>query len=137
MKEEFQSANEEILSANEELQSTNEELETSKEELQSTNEELNTLNAELRNKNMELQDLSNDISNLLNSTRIPVVMLDPRLCIRRITPVANRIVEGDRHPTSVARWVTSSSISNRPTLRRPTWNKMIRQGAGQPTACRA
>ena len=93
MREEFQSANEEILSANEELQSTNEELETSKEELQSTNEELNTLNAELRNKNMELQDLSNDIANLLNSTRIPVVMLDPRLCIRRITPAANRIVK--------------------------------------------
>ena len=93
MRGEFQSANEEILSANEELQSTNEELETSKEELQSTNEELNTLNAELRNKNMELQDLSNDIANLLNSTRIPVVMLDPRLCIRRITPAANRIVK--------------------------------------------
>jgi two-component system CheB/CheR fusion protein len=93
MRGEFQSANEEILSANEELQSTNEELETSKEELQSTNEELNTVNAELRNKNAELQGLSNDIANLLNSTRIPVVMLDPRLCIRRITPAANRIVK--------------------------------------------
>jgi two-component system CheB/CheR fusion protein len=93
IREEFQSANEEILSTNEELQSTNEELETSKEELQSTNEELNTLNAELRSKNTELQDLGNDISNLLNSTRIPVVMLDPRLCIRRITPAANRIVK--------------------------------------------
>jgi two-component system, chemotaxis family, CheB/CheR fusion protein len=91
LKEEFQSANEEILSANEELQSTNEELETSKEELQSANEELNTLNAELRNKNNELHDLSNDILNLLNSTRIPVVMLDLRLCIRRITPVATKL----------------------------------------------
>jgi len=83
LKEEFQSANEEILSANEELQSTNEELETSKEELQSANEELNTLNAELRNKNNELHELSNDIVNFLNSTRIPVVMLDRRLSIRR------------------------------------------------------
>jgi two-component system CheB/CheR fusion protein len=91
LKEEFQSANEEILSANEELQSTNEELETSKEELQSANEELGTLNAELRNKNSELHDLSNDISNLLNSTRIPVVMLDRRLCIRRITPAATKL----------------------------------------------
>ncbi len=91
LKEEFQSANEEILSANEELQSTNEELETSKEELQSANEELGTLNAELRNKNSELQDVSNDISNLLNSTRIPVVMLDRRLCIRRITPAATKL----------------------------------------------
>ncbi len=91
LKEEFQSANEEILSANEELQSTNEELETSKEELQSANEELGTLNAELRNKNSELHDLSNDISNLLNSTRIPIVMLDHRLYIRRITPAANKL----------------------------------------------
>jgi two-component system CheB/CheR fusion protein len=91
LKEEFQSANEEILSANEELQSTNEELETSKEELQSANEELNTLNAELRNKNNELHDLSNDILNLLNSTRIPVVMLDRRLHIRRITPAATKL----------------------------------------------
>jgi len=98
LKEEFQSANEEILSANEELQSTNEELETSKEELQSANEELNTLNAELRNKNSELHDLSNDILNLLNSTRIPVVMLDRRLYIRRITPEATKlfkVVPGD------------------------------------------
>ena len=91
LKEEFQSANEEILSANEELQSTNEELETSKEELQSANEELNTLNGELRNKNNELRDLSNDIQNLLNSTRIPVVMLDRRLSIRRITPAATKL----------------------------------------------
>jgi two-component system CheB/CheR fusion protein len=91
LKEEFQSANEEILSANEELQSTNEELETSKEELQSANEELSTLNAELHNKNSELHDLNNDISNLLNSTRIPVVMLDHRLYIRRITPAATKL----------------------------------------------
>ena len=89
LREDFQSANEEILSANEELQSTNEELETSKEELQSANEELGTLNAELRVKNSELHELSNDISNLLNSTRIPVVMLDRRLYIRRITPSAS------------------------------------------------
>ena len=89
LREEFQSANEEILSANEELQSTNEELETSKEELQSANEELGTLNAELRVKNSELHDLSDDISNFLNSTRIPVVMLDRRLHIRRFTPSAS------------------------------------------------
>jgi len=93
LREEFQSANEEILSANEELQSTNEELETSKEELQSTNEELNTLNDELRGKNTELHDLSNDISNLLNSTRIPVVMLDRRFRIRRLTSNAHKLLK--------------------------------------------
>jgi two-component system, chemotaxis family, CheB/CheR fusion protein len=93
LREEFQSANEEILSANEELQSTNEELETSKEELQSTNEELNTLNAELRNKNNELYELSNDVTNFLNSTRIPVVMLDRGLRIRRLTPTADKLLK--------------------------------------------
>ena len=93
LKEEFQSANEEILSANEELQSSNEELETSKEELQSTNEELNTVNAELRHKNNELHELGNDISNLLNSTRIPVVMLDRRMQIRRLTPAADKLLK--------------------------------------------
>ena len=93
LKDEFQSANEEILSANEELQSANEELETSKEELQSANEELHTLNAELSNKNSELLDLSNDIANFLNSTRIPVVMLDRGLCIRRVTPTANKLLK--------------------------------------------
>ena len=93
LREEFQSANEEILSANEELQSTNEELETSKEELQSANEELNTVNDELRGKNTELHDLGNDISNLLNSTRIPVVMLDRRFRIRRLTPNAHKLLK--------------------------------------------
>ncbi len=93
LKEAFQSANEEILSANEELQSTNEELETSKEELQSANEELNTLNAELREKNNDLQELSSDISNLLHSTRIPVVMLDRELRIRRVTPMADKLLK--------------------------------------------
>jgi len=93
LKEEFQSANEEILSANEELQSTNEELETSKEELQSANEELNTLNAELRHKNDDLHELNNDISNLLNSTRVPVVMLDRGSRIRRMTPAADKLLK--------------------------------------------
>ena len=93
LREQFQSANEEILSANEELQSTNEELETSKEELQSTNEELNTLNDELRHKNLELHDLSNDLSNFLNSTRIPIVMLDRALRVRRLTPFAGKLLK--------------------------------------------
>jgi two-component system CheB/CheR fusion protein len=93
VKEEFQSANEEILSGNEELQSTNEELETSKEELQSANEELNTLNDELRHKNTELHDLSNTLLNFVNSTNLPVVMLDRALRIRRLTPTADKLLK--------------------------------------------
>src|ERR1700722_5641664 len=88
LREDYQSANEEMLSANEELQSTNEELETSKEELQATNEELNTVNDELNSNNSILHLLGNDLKNLLESTVIPIVMVDNGLCIRRMTPTA-------------------------------------------------
>ncbi|MDX6460101.1 MAG: two-component system, chemotaxis family, CheB/CheR fusion protein [Acidobacteriaceae bacterium] len=88
LREDYQSANEEMLSANEELQSTNEELETSKEELQATNEELTTVNDELNSNNSTLHLLGNDLKNLLESTVIPIVMVDSGLCIRRMTPTA-------------------------------------------------
>lgn len=117
LKEEFQSANEEILSANEELQSTNEELETSKEELQSANEELNTLNAELHNKNSELHELSNDVSNFLNSTRIPVVMLDRDLRIRRLTPTAVKLLKV--RPSDIGRPIADI----RPNIEEPDFEK--------------
>lgn len=86
--EELTSANEELQSMNEELQSTNEELTTSKEELQSLNEELLTLNAELQAKNDELSQTSNDMRNLLNSTQIATLFLDPDFKVRRFTPQA-------------------------------------------------
>lgn len=92
-RQEFQTANEELLSANEELQSTNEELETSKEELQAANEELNTINEELRHKNTELNELNSDLSNFLGSTRIPTVMLDRDLRIRRFTFDADKLLQ--------------------------------------------
>lgn len=91
LREDYQSANEEMLSANEELQSTNEELETSKEELQATNEELTTVNDELNSNNTSLHLLGNDLKNLLESTVIPIVMVDSGLCIRRMTPTAESI----------------------------------------------
>ncbi|MDQ2835190.1 MAG: PAS domain-containing protein [Acidobacteriota bacterium] len=91
LREDYQSANEELLSANEELQSTNEELETSKEELESTNEELTTVNDELNSNNATLNVLGNDLRNLLDSTVIPVVMVDSGLCIRRTTAMAEAI----------------------------------------------
>jgi two-component system CheB/CheR fusion protein len=91
LREDYQSANEEMLSANEELQSTNEELETSKEELQATNEELTTVNDELNSNNSTLHLLGNDLKNLLESTVIPIVMVDSGLCIRRMTPTADTV----------------------------------------------
>jgi two-component system, chemotaxis family, CheB/CheR fusion protein len=96
--EEIKSANEEIESSNEELQSTNEELETAKEELQSTNEELTTVNDELNNRNQEISRINNDLNNLLSSIHIAVVMVDNALIIRRITPLAGKllnIIPGD------------------------------------------
>jgi two-component system CheB/CheR fusion protein len=90
--EELQSANEEILSSNEELQSTNEELDTAKEELQSTNEELNTVNEELHSRNEELSLANSDLSNLLGSVDIAIVMVSTDLRIRRITPMAEQVL---------------------------------------------
>ncbi len=91
LSEDYQSANEELLSANEELQSTNEELETSKEELESANEELTTVNDELNSNNSTLHLLGNDLKNLLESTVIPIVMVDSGLCVRRVTPMAEQV----------------------------------------------
>ncbi len=88
--EEVKTANEEILSSNEELLSTNEELETAKEELQSANEELITTNEELQNRNKEVVLLNNDLINLLSSINMPVIMMGTDLCVRRITPQAEK-----------------------------------------------
>lgn len=90
--EELGAYNEELQSANEELQSMNEELETSKEELQSLNEELATVNAELQGKTEELSSTNDDLKNLLDSTNIATLFLDTRLCVKRFTPEATRII---------------------------------------------
>jgi two-component system, chemotaxis family, CheB/CheR fusion protein len=99
--EELRSTNEELQSVNEEMQSTNEELETSKEELQSTNEELNTVNTELQSKLQELSSVSDDMNNLLAATDIASIFLDTRLCIKRYTPAAARIIK--LIPTDIGR----------------------------------
>jgi len=98
--EELKSANEELLSMNEELQSTNEELQTSKEELQS-------LNDELQRKLEELDTANGDLQNVLQSTQIATIFLDPQLRIKRFTssvkeivPVADRDI--GRHLVDVA-----------------------------------
>jgi two-component system, chemotaxis family, CheB/CheR fusion protein len=104
LRDDYQSANEEMLSANEELQSTNEELETSKEELQATNEELTTVNDELNSNNSTLHLLGNDLKNLLESTVIPIVMVDNDLRIRRLTPTAEDVFKV--LPSDIGRSIT-------------------------------
>ena len=90
--EELETANEELQSSNEELQSSNEELETSREELQSVNEELHTVNAELESKVEALSQVNDDVSNLLASTDLGIVFLDPEFRVQRFTQAATRVI---------------------------------------------
>jgi len=89
---ELQAAHEDSLSINEEFQSTNEELVTTKEEIQSVNEELTTINEELRSRNLELQELNADLANVLESVRIPVLICDRDLYLRRYSPSADALL---------------------------------------------
>lgn len=92
VKSELRSMNEELRASYEELQSTNEELQSSREEIQASNEELRTVNDELADRNSEVNLLYADLNNFVNSTRIPLVMVDGNLRIRRITPMIERVV---------------------------------------------
>ncbi len=84
--DELAATNEELVAANEELQSTNEELQSAKEELQSTNEELTTVNDQLRHRNLELDQVASDLVNVLASVKIPMIIVDLDLRVRRFTP---------------------------------------------------
>jgi len=78
--------NEEALSVNEEYQSANEELLTSKEELQSLNEELTALNSQLQESLERQRTSATDLQNILYSTDVATLFLDPDLKIRFFTP---------------------------------------------------
>ncbi len=84
--EEQKAINEEASSVNEEYQSTNEELLTSKEELQSLNEELTALNSQLQETLERQRTDSYDLQNVLYSTDVATIFLDPNLNIRLFTP---------------------------------------------------
>jgi len=90
--EEARAANEELQSANEELQSSNEELETTQEELQSANEELSTVNEELDTRNQQLGILNDDLTNLFFAVNVPILKVDRNLCLRRMTPAAEQLL---------------------------------------------
>jgi two-component system CheB/CheR fusion protein len=89
--EEQKAINEEALSVNEEYQSTNEELLTSKEELQSLNEELTALNGQLQETLLRQRTTANDLQNVLYSTDVATLFLDPGLNIRFFTPATKSL----------------------------------------------
>lgn len=89
--EEQMAINEEALSVNEEFQSTNEELLTSKEELQSLNEELTALNSQLHEALERQRTTSADLQNVLYSTDVATLFLDPDLKIRFFTPATKSL----------------------------------------------
>ncbi len=68
-----------------------EELETTKEELQSANEELITVNEQFQLRNRELDALTDDLSNFISSANLAMVTVGRDLCIRRLTPAAQRV----------------------------------------------
>jgi len=76
-------------------------METTKEELQSTNEELVTVNSELQAKIDEMSELNNDINNLLASTEIGTIFLNPHLGIKRFTPSMTKLFS--LFPTDIGR----------------------------------
>ncbi|MGL4439112.1 MAG: CheR family methyltransferase, partial [Bosea sp. (in: a-proteobacteria)] len=99
--EEQKAVNEEAMSVNEEFQSTNEELLTSKEELQSLNEELTALNSQLHETLDRQRTTSNDLQNVLYSTDLATLFLDPELNIRFFTPATKALF--NVIPTDVGR----------------------------------
>ena len=96
--EEHKSVDEEARSLNEEYQSTNEELMASKEELQAVNEELTALNSQLQETLERQRTTSDDLQNVLYSTEVATLFLDPELRIRFFTPATRllfSVISGD------------------------------------------
>jgi two-component system CheB/CheR fusion protein len=90
--EELKSATEQILSNNVELQAMNEQLETAAAELMSSNVELATLNDELKGSNAGLSQANTDLRHVLTNLRVPVLLLDAYLRIRRFTPSITQVL---------------------------------------------
>lgn len=70
----------------------NEALEITKEEPSVLNEELIAMNAQLTEKIRALEATNDDLNNLLVSSDVPTLVLDPRLHIRRWTPATDALL---------------------------------------------
>lgn len=111
--EELETSNEELQATNEELLASNEELQSTNEELQSVNEELVTVNTEYQEKILEVSEVNNDIENLLANTRLGVIFLDRRMCVRRFTPSVRKLV--NLIPSDVGRRLSDLSFRTVPS----------------------
>ena len=129
--EEQKAINEEALSVNEEYQSTNEELLTSKEELQSLNEELTALNSQLQETLERQRTTSNDLQNVLYSTDVATLFLDPDLNIRFFTPATKSLFSVI--PSDVGRPLADLTLAGR----RRRLADRCEDGAAEPRADRA
>lgn len=104
----LRAVSERFQASNEELRTINEEFQTAQEELQSTNEELTTLNEELRNRNTELGRLNDDLTNVIEGVKIPILILDRALRIRRVTPEVEAVA--NILPTDEGRPITDFTL---------------------------
>jgi FixJ family two-component response regulator/chemotaxis methyl-accepting protein methylase/signal transduction histidine kinase len=90
-RQEHAALRQDALSVTEEYQAANEELLASKEELQSLNEELTALNSQLQETLEKQRTASDDLQNVLYSTNVATLFLDPELNIRFFTPATRML----------------------------------------------
>ena len=85
-------AHERLPVSGQDYQDLNEELRVANEELEASQGELEALNGELSDRVDELAATNSDLHNVIESTRIAIVFLDPALCIRSFTPAVQDVV---------------------------------------------
>lgn len=101
--------NQELAATKEYLRAVIEEQEATNEELKSANEEILSSNEELQNRNFELSQFNNDLNNLLSSVNMPIIMVGSDLCIRRFTPMAEKIL--NLIPADIGRSISNINLN--------------------------
>ena len=115
--EELKSSLEEYQSTNEELASANQELQSAKAAAQSANEELERTSQELKERNTSLEETSAEAAHLLESTGLPMLVVDREYRIQGFTTAVQELVnviESDinRDVRQLTTALTSTSTTN-------------------------
>jgi hypothetical protein len=92
---ESETTSEELRAAVEELRSANQELREVNAELTSSSQEVARLNARLDGRTKELERANAELSNLIESLRMPIVVLGADLRLKRFTRPAERVLASD------------------------------------------